>query len=96
MEFTKETPPVRFVVPDKPTARQQLAYYSATAGSMDDEYLFRLWKGARALITEWDCELFKMDVNLDEVTDPVIVDVVLWAALKVKNHINHLEEVPKN
>ena len=96
MEFTKEKPKVRFTIPDRPTARQQLAYYSATAGTHSEDYLFRLWSGARALMIEWECGDFEKDVNLDEVTDPSIVDVVLWAALQVKTYISKLEDLPKN
>ena len=95
MQFERETPKVRFVIPDRPTARQQLAYYSATAGVLDREYLERLWVGARTLITEWDCE-FPKDVNLDEVTNPSVVDIMLWAALQVKGYINKLEDLPPN
>jgi len=95
MQFERENPKIRFVIPDRPTARQQLAYYSATAGVLDREYLERLWVGARTLITEWDCE-FSKDVNLDEVTNPSIVDVVLWAALQVKGYINKLEDLHPN
>ena len=96
MQFVKETPKVRFVIPDRPTARQQLAYYSATAGVIDREYLERLWVGARTLITEWECDIFPKDANLDEVTNPSVVDIMLWAALQVKGYINKLEDLPPN
>lgn len=96
MQFERETPKVRFVIPDRPTARQQLAYYSATAGVIDREYLERLWVGARTLITEWESDVCQLDTNLDEVTNPSIVDVMLWAALQVKGHINKLEDLPPN
>jgi hypothetical protein len=96
MEFIKDSPRTRFVVPDRPTARQQLAYYSATAGANGNEYLLRLWQGAKAIMTEWECESLPKDADIDEITDPSAVDVMLWAALKVKMHIQGLEDIPKN
>lgn len=96
MEFTRELPvKVRFTVSDKITVRQQMAYLS-DATSTNRPHIERLWLGATALIQEWECELFRKDVDLDEVTDPRITEIMVWVALQVRNHINGLDEIPKN
>lgn len=96
MEFKKETPvPVRFTIPDKVTVRQQMAYLSEASAS-SRPHIERLWIGAVAMIEEWECSLFQKGVNLDEVTDPRVTDVMVWVAIQVRNHMNGLDEVPKN
>lgn len=94
MQFEKDG--LKFSIPDRPTVRQQLAYYSATTGTDAERHLERLWNGAKALIVEWECELFKADVDLDTVDNPKITDLMLWAAIQVRAYINKLEEIPKN
>jgi len=97
MEFKHENPTARFVVPDRPTVRQQLEYYSMAAGATESEFIVRLWRAAQALITEWECEklpLFKAD--LDSVSAPSQTTVIIWAAMAVRNFMNGLEDLPKN
>jgi hypothetical protein len=97
MEFKRENPAARFTVPDRPTVRQQLEYYSMASGTTQASALLRLWEGAQALIQEWECEampLYKAD--LDEVTDPAMTDLIVWASLAVQRHMNSLDNLPKN
>lgn len=94
MQFKKDG--IEFHIPDRPTVRQQLAYISATTGVDPERHLERLWNGAKTLIENWQCDLFKFDVNLDEVTNPKISELILWASIQVRSYINGLEEIPKN
>lgn len=97
MQFQREEPvKIRFTIPDRPTVRQQMAYYSEATGVTSKAHLERLWLGARSLILEWECDLFKHDVDLDEVTDPQVTDIMLWVAIQVRNYLNGMGELPKN
>lgn len=96
MEFTRQKPSARFVVPDKITVRQQLAYFSA-ADNPNVPTFERFWLAALQLISEWECELFPdQTVSIDEITDPKITNVIIWAGVKVRNHINSLDEISPN
>jgi hypothetical protein len=84
----------KFTLPDRPTVRQQLEYYSASAGSAS---LVRYWNGAKTLIQSWECESFPdFTVDIESVTDPSITAVIIEAGLDVMRYINALEDVPKN
>lgn len=97
MEFAREEPvKVRFVIPDKITVRLQMAYYSEATGVIRQNHFERLWYGARAIMQEWECELFDKNINLDEVDDPRITEIIVWASAQVKVYINNLEAIPKN
>ena len=97
MEFKREDSlKIRFVIPDRPTVRQQMAYFSEATGTNSTTHLERLWLGARTLIQEWECDLFKHDVDLDDVNDPQITDAMLWVAVQVRGYLNKLNELPKN
>lgn len=97
MEYKNEKLSARFVVPDNITVRQQLAYYSEVTASNSSTHIEKLWTGARALIIEWEClEFPDRDTDLNSVDNPHITDVIMWASLEVKRHINALEYVPKN
>lgn len=86
-----------FNLPDRITVRQQLAYFSEAGLAHGDELFLRLWYGARKLISDWKCEAFPdPSVNLDEVDDPRIAEVVLWAGMEVKTHMDRLDTIPKN
>ena len=97
MEYKNEKLSARFVVPDKITVRQQLAYLSETVKNNDGTSMQSLWNGARLLIQDWVCPVFPIfDTKLDDVTDPQITELILWAAMEVRKHINNLESIPKN
>jgi hypothetical protein len=93
MQFKNEK--CSFTIPDRPTVRQQLAYFSA--GSGHSETLVRYWEGAKALMQDWQSEILPdSSVSLDELSDPAQTSVIIWAGLEVLKHMNALEEVPKN
>ena len=95
MKFEREG--CTFEVPDRPTVRQQLEYFSATAGTAGNQMLVRFWMGAREVITNWECEaLPDIKVDLDDLTDPTQTDIIIWAGLQVKTHFNSLEDLPPN
>ena len=97
MEFKRDEPvKVSFVIPDRPTVRQQMAYYSEATSVTGRAHLERLWLGARSLIMEWNCDLFKHDVDLDSVSDPEIMNTMIWASIQVRDHLNRMGELPKN
>jgi hypothetical protein len=94
MEFNHADPPARFSVPDKITIRQQMAYFSA---GIDAPVLERLWIAAIPLISDWQCEIFPdHKASLDEATDPRITQVLSWAGLRVKQHIDAMGLIEKN
>lgn len=85
-----------FEIPDQPTVRQQMQYFGAI-GSFDENYLLRWWHGARLLIQSWQCEAFPdKDADLDSVTNPAVTDMLIWASLRVREHMNSLEKLEKN
>lgn len=97
MEYKNDGLSVRFIVPDKITVRQQLAYLSDVTAQRGNNQIEKMWIAARGLITEWECNDFPdMDMDLDKTYDPRVTDILVWSALEVKKHINALENIPKN
>lgn len=99
MEFTKEKPDCKFSVPDKPTVRQMLEYFSASAGVEQNKFLERAWEGAKTLIIRgsWKCEVLpEVDADLDTLTNPSAADVILWAGMRVREYMDELDRLPKN
>lgn len=97
MEIKNDKLSARLVVPDHPTVREQLAYFSETIGTQKLRHVERLWIAARALITEWECPaLPDIEADLDKITSPAATDAILWAAMAVKRHMDALDDVPKN
>lgn len=97
MEFKNEILKTSFTIPDRPTVRQQMAYFSETARSVDRQHVERLWMAAQSLISNWKSEIMPdMKADLDATDNPKVTDVIIWASLQVKNHINSLDETPKN
>ena len=96
MEFTRTNPSARFTVPDKVSVRQQLEYFSE-ARVPNRPVFERLWLGAVPLIAEWQCDIFPdHQTNLDDVSNPDVTNLLIWAGVKVKEHIDSLENIPKN
>jgi hypothetical protein len=92
MEFRHDD--YTFIVPDHPTVRQQLEYFSAGAGL---PIALRYWECAKALIQTWECAKFPdHTVNLDSITDPAVTTIILTAGMEVMQFMNKLDEVPKN
>ena len=96
MEFTRTNPSARFTVPDKITVRQQLQYFSEAR--VPGQPLFeRFWLGARPLIIDWQCEIMPdKNIDLETITDPDVTQVIIWAGIQVKTHIDSLENIAKN
>jgi len=100
MDFQRENPDCKFSIVDRPTVRQQMEYLSLAGGAMGRNMLVRYWEGAKALIipASWECKLIpKLDeLDIDKENSPDIVTLLTWAGLQVRNHVNSLDEVPKN
>ena len=94
-EFTNKKLGVSFRVPDKPTVRQQLAYFSEAGMASGRKMFERLWLGALTLIEDWKCDFFQSGAELDDVTDPRATEAILWASMRVQAHMNALDDVPK-
>ena len=97
MEYRNDDAGIRFTVIDRPTVRQQLAYFSEVANAEGKQVFLRYWAGAVELIEEWECKDFPdYETSLDEVTNPDIVQIVIWAGMRVMEFMNSLKVVPKN
>lgn len=93
----RTNPDASFDLPDNISVRQQLTYFGAAATLPGTKDMFlRYWDGAKQLIQNWQCEFIKLDADLDGVTDPKITQIIVWAALEVKNRMDSLEDIPKN
>lgn len=96
-EFTRKNPDCKFSASRRPTVRQQMEYFSATAGASGSQLITRYWLGARMLIKDWECEAVpSVDVDLDEISNPEQTEILIWAAMKVKTLMDTLENIPKN
>lgn len=96
-EFERENPACKFSVPVRPTVRQQMEYFSATAGAIGSQLIARYWLGARVLITDWNCEALPgADADLDKIDNPEQTEILIWAAMKVKTFMDSLENISKN
>jgi len=96
MEFTRDD--CKFTIPDRPTVRQQLRYFSAATGRDPSQKMERFWDGAAALIETWESKVipdFKT-ADLDTLTEPSETGIIIWVALEVKMFMDALEDVPKN
>jgi hypothetical protein len=90
---------VKFSLPDRPSVRQQLRYWSTvmTSGSDRAGMYERYWSGARELISDWSCEhIPDIAVELDDIDDTKAAQAIMWAGLEVFRVVSGLEEVPKN
>lgn len=98
MKFERENPNCTFSIPDRPTVRQQLMYFSAAAAGVGQDALIRYWMAAKAIISEWDCELAPdLDkIDIDAMDDPKLTDVLIWVGTQVWVKMNQLDELPKN
>ena len=97
MEYKNEQFGLSFSVPDKVTVRQQLAFYSEAARASGDELFERMWLGARTVIQDWKCTAMPdLNANIDELTDPDAAGAIVWASMRVKEHMDGLENIPKN
>ena len=93
-----KTEGLRFTVPANPTVRQQLQYVGAAAFASGNEFVIRLWSGALALILEWECELVPdpKAFDMDKETSAKAADLITWATMRVREHMNALDATEKN
>ena len=92
MEFKRDE--YTLTVPDRPTVRQQLEYFSAGIGL---PLALRHWEGAKTLIQSWKCDkLPDHTTNLDSITDPTVTTIIIQAGADVMRYMSGLEELPKN
>lgn len=88
---------VKFEVKDRPTVREQLAYWSLVGENVRRGSTFeRYWEAGKTLITSWDCGLMPLDLDLDAADDPRQVEVIRAVGVAVAGHLRSLEGVPKN
>jgi hypothetical protein len=96
MKFANEELKTTFEVPDRPTVRQQLAYYAARS-DYDTNRLESGWYGARALMQNWQSEIMPdMMTDLESLTNPSQTRLILWAGVEVFKFFMALEDMPKN
>jgi hypothetical protein len=86
-----------FSVPDRPTVRQQLAYFSLIEKAEGQAKREQYWTAAQALISDWKAEdLPDPSISLDEMSNPSQTLIILWAGAAVFGHMNTLDDLPKN
>jgi len=95
MKFEREN--CTFTIPDRPTVRQQLEWFSAASSQDQNDKLARWWEGAKALIETWECKVLPdLHSDIDTLSDPSQTTVIIWVGTQVLNFMNSLEDVPKN
>jgi hypothetical protein len=95
--FTNDRLGASFTLPDRPSVRQQLAYFSEAGIARGQELFERYWRGALTIIQDWKCAaLPDPNIDLDALDDPKATEVILWAGIAAKNHMDALDNVPKN
>jgi hypothetical protein len=96
-EFVNEKLGARFTVPDRLTVRQQLAYYGARQFDSGSEAYVAHWRASVPLLGDWNCPLLPdpAKADLDQLTDPQVTQLIMWAANGVAGHVLRLETIPK-
>jgi hypothetical protein len=97
-EYKNEKLETSFALPEVITVRMQMAYFSQIARSSGDELFFRLWRGATALVRDWQSKIIPdpEKLDLDSETNPQATELIIWAGLRVQERMNSLEQIPKN
>jgi len=87
----------KFSIPARPTVRQQMGYFSATAGARGAQMLDRYWEGAKTLIQDWRSEKIKeYKLDTEKMDNPEQAELIIWASIRVKEYMDNLENIPKN
>ena len=88
---------VSFDLPERPTARQVLAYDSALMMHRDEPALVKLWECARTVIGNWSCEFVpSIDIPLEDLEGVQAAQAIEWATMQVVDWRTELNNVPKN
>lgn len=97
-EYRNEALGARFTLPDRPSVRQQLAFYSEAGAIVRGPDLYeRIWRGALTLMSDWECSaLPDPHVDPETLTDQRAARVIMWAANVTLGHMNRLEELDPN
>lgn len=97
MKFENEKLGCSFEVPDRPNVRQQLGWFSEMSETVNQTQFERYWEAGKTLIENWQCDVLPdPSVSLDEMTNPIQTQVVIWAGLQIVGHMNRLEDIEKN
>ena len=84
-------------VPDKLTVRKQLEYSAAIQQWTSGNDMFvRFWAGAKAIVDSLECEYLQMDVDIDAVYSPRIVEAITWVGMAVFSYTRQLDELDPN
>ena len=88
----------KFSIPDRPTVRQQMRYFSTVQWADNPQRMELHWEAARELITEWYSERLPVleEIDIDALSDPSDLNVLVWAGAQVAVYMTRLEDVPKN
>lgn len=89
---------VSFTVPERPTVYQMLLYDGALGATGGADVFVRLWRGALAVLTEWECNSIPEPHNFDlsASTDMQAVEVIQFVGLAVGAHMRAARSLPKN
>ena len=98
MEYKNDRLGVSFTLPDRPTVREQMRYFSTVRFTANPDRLECQWAAATALIREWKCARLPVleAIDLDALTDPTDLNILVWASTQTVILMNDLEDVPKN
>jgi hypothetical protein len=94
-EFENDLLKCKFKVPDHPTVRQQLAWYSELGFTQPSREQY--WNAAKAILYDWECEaLPDPQVNLDSIENPNQTLIIMWTGSQVLVYMDALNNLPKN
>jgi hypothetical protein len=97
MQKNNENLGYSYTVPDRPTNRQQLAYFSNSLLARGADTLERYWLAAAALIQDWQCEVLPdIHTDLNSISSPKATLIMIEVGLDIKRYMDALEEIPKN
>ena len=84
-------------VPDRPSVRQQLEFFSLVSDARGANKLERYWVGAKALISDWQCPaLPDVNVSLDTIDSPGQASIIMNVGARVVRHMSSLDDVSPN
>ena len=97
MDFVNEKLGCKFSLPDRPTVRQQLAFWSEFNEADGSGKFEGYFMAAYPLMTGWTCAaLPDPTVDLDSIDNPKAASAIIWAGSQAVKFFNKLEELPKN
>lgn len=82
--------------PEEWTTRQILNYDSVLEMNIAQPFYVRLWKSAKVLIHDWDCDFIDVNDELDDAKGIKAAEVLKWASLAVFSARRSLDGDEKN